>query len=143
MSKVSKSIRIHAPIGNVFGYIAKPESLPQIWPSMVEIKNVKLNTVGGSDFDWVYKMAGIKFDGSSVTTEFTKDKHIVTESKKGIQSRFEWIFSTEREYTTLDLTIEYTIPSPLLSKLADSFITKTNEREADDLLVNLKTLMEG
>jgi hypothetical protein len=38
--------------------------------------------------------------------------------------------------------VEYTVPLPLLGKLAEAFIVKQNEHEADVMLANLKARME-
>jgi len=119
-----------------------PENLPEIWSSMVEIKNSKVNSIGGYDFGWVYKMGGLKFDGESTTTEFIRNKHLVTESTKGIHSKFVWDYETAKDQTMLTVQVEYTIPIPLINKLAESFISKTNENEAESMLHNLKTRME-
>lgn len=142
MTQVNKSVRIHAPIEKVFAYLTQPENFPEIWPSMIEVKNVKANSNGGNDFEWKYKMAGITFEGATKSTEFEYCKKQVTDSIKGIHTHFEWIFSTKREMTMVELLIEYTIPVPVLQKLTDSFVSKQNEREAETLLLNLKVLME-
>ncbi len=143
MSLISKSIIINAPIEKVFAFMQDPTNLPEIWSSMVEIKNPQINKLGGYDFGWVYKMAGLKFDGESTTTEFIRNKKIVTESTKGIRSKFVWSFDYAKDQTHLTLDVEYTIPIPLINKLADGFITKTNETEAESTLKNLKSRMES
>jgi len=38
---------------------------------------------------------------------------------------------------------EYSVPLPLLGKLAEAFIIKQNEREAELLLANLRARMEA
>jgi len=38
--------------------------------------------------------------------------------------------------------VEYTVPVPLLGKLAEAFILKQNEHESDVMLANLKARME-
>jgi uncharacterized membrane protein len=143
MSSISKSITINAPIEKVFAFMNDPMNLPEIWSSMVEIKNARINKLGGYDFGWVYKMAGLKFDGESATTELIKNKKIVTESTKGIRSKFVWNFDYAKDQTHMTLEVEYTIPNPLINKLADGFITKTNETEAESTLKNLKSRMES
>lgn len=142
MAKVHKEILIHAPIEKVFAFMYEPANLPKIWPSMVETKNAVVNSIGGYDFDWVYKMAGMHFDGASQTTEFVKNKHLVTQSTKGIESRFVWDYETTAEGTKMTVEIEYKVPIPLLGKLAEAVITKQNEHEAETLLDNLKNRME-
>ena len=100
------------------------------------------SATGGYNFGWVYKMAGIRFDGASETTEEIPNQRTVTKSTKGIESHFVWTYKPENSGTKVTVDIEYKVPVPLLGKLAESFIIKQNEQEADTLLNNLKSRME-
>jgi uncharacterized membrane protein len=142
MVKVHKKIIIHAPVSKVFAYMSDPRNLPEIWPSMVEIKNVKPGSHGGYNFDWVYKMGGVRFDGASDTIEFDNNKHQVTKSTKGIESKFTWDYESIKDETQLTLEIEYKVPILLIGKFAEAFLAKQNDQEADLLLANLKNNME-
>lgn len=142
MVKVQKKVTIHAPIHKVFSYMADPRNLPEIWPSMVEVKNVEPGIYGGYNFEWVYKMGGMRFDGASDTIEFVDNKHLVTKSTKGIESRFTWDYETIKDETQLSLEIEYTVPVLLIGKFAEALLAKQNDHEADLLLENLKNKME-
>lgn len=142
MTNVQKKITIHAPTNKVFAFMLDPHNLTEIWPSMVEVKNVQANPKGGFDFGWVYKMGGMHFDGASETIEFILNKHLVTKSTKGIESKFTWNYETVNGETLLTVDIEYKVPVPLLGKIAEAILTKQNEREADILLENLKSRME-
>lgn len=144
MAKITRTITINAPVEKVFGYMTDPTNLPEIWPSMVEVKDAKLLPEHvGSSFKWVYKMAGMRFEGSSEVTEHVTSQRQVTKSTKGIQSMFVWTYQPESGGTKLTVDLEYTIPVPLLGKLAEAFIVKLNEHEADVLLANLKARMEA
>ena len=145
MSKtVEKAITINAPVEKVFAYISDPANLPEIWPSLVEVKAVKQLPEGvGSTYRWVYKMAGMKFEGTSETKEYVTNERLVIKDKGGIESTRTTLFKPKddgMEYTTL---VEYTIPIPLVGKLAEAFIVKQNENEADVFLSNLKAMMEA
>ncbi len=41
--KIHKTITINAPVEKVFAFMNDPHHLPEIWPSMVKIKDVKSN----------------------------------------------------------------------------------------------------
>jgi uncharacterized membrane protein len=129
MAKLEKSVTIKAPVKKVFDFMADPKNLPEVWPSMIEVKDVQPSPTGGYNFSWTYKMAGMRFEGASETTEFIANKHNVTESKKGIQSKFTWNYKPEAGGTKLTVQVEYTVPIPLLGKLAEAFIIKQNEHE--------------
>ncbi len=142
MAKLQKSITINAPVEKVFAYLSDPKNLLEIWPSMIEIKDVQPAATGGYNFGWVYKMAGMRFEGASETVEEIPNQRTVTKSTKGIESHFVWTYEPENGGTKLTVDIEYKVPVPLLGKLADSFILKQNDQEGDALLANLKARME-
>ena len=143
MAKIEKTITINAPVEKVFAYMENPANLPAIWPSMVEVKNMKTEPGGGYNYDWVYKMAGVRIEGSSKTTEHEKNKRLADKSTKGIESEFIWDFRSEGAGTELSVEVAYNVPVPVLGKLAESLIVKMNEREAETLMHNLKTLLEA
>ena len=142
MAKITRSITINAPVEKVYAFMSEPTNLPEIWPSMVEVKDVQPSPAGGYNFGWVYKMAGMRFEGASETTESITNQRVVTKSTKGIGSTFVWMYEPEDGGTKLTLEVEYIVPIPLLGKLAEAFIVKQNEHEADVMLANLKARME-
>jgi uncharacterized protein YndB with AHSA1/START domain len=142
MAKITRSITIHAPVEKVFDYHTNPENNTEYWPSMMEVKNIEDHPVGGWKFDWVYKMAGVRFEGSSTPVEWVQNKHLVLESKGGIESTFVYDYEPEGDWTRLSMEVDYKVPVPVLGKLAESIILKANEREADTILANLKDILE-
>lgn len=143
MNKLTRTIKINAPVEKVFAYLTTPTNLPQVWPSMVEVKDVKPLPNGGTHFHWKYKMAGMPFEGDSDTLEFVPNQHVVMENKTGIPSKFDWTYRAANGGTELVMTSEYTIPVPVLGKLAESLVIKINEHEAETLLTNVKVMLEG
>ncbi len=140
MATIKSSITINAPVDKVFEY-TKPENLPEIWPSLVEVKNVKELPSGGYSWDWKYKMAGMNFNGSSEHVEFVENERTVSQST-GIESTITWAYEALAGGTKMTSQTEYKIPVPLLGKVAEAFITKVNENESATILANLKARME-
>lgn len=143
MPKMEKSIHINAPLERVFAFMAEPHNLLEIWPSLVEIKNVEPLPNGGFTYSWTYKMAGLSFQGQAEWTEFVKDQRIVNRNLSGIPSTFVWIYEPEDHGTRLMVATEYTIPGAALARLAEPVIQKLNEKEAESILINLKIRMES
>lgn len=83
MQKVEKSIRIQAPVQEVFAYLRDPMNNAEWLLGMVEVKQVSGEGVG-AQFRWVYRMAGINLGGESTALEFAENERFVTESKGGI-----------------------------------------------------------
>jgi len=142
MAKMEKTIVINAPAEKIFNYIADPANLPSIWPSMEQIKDIVSLPSGGTSFKWVYKMAGMRIDGASDTIGFIANQRIITKSKSGIENTFTWKFQAEAGGTQVNLEVEYTVPVPVLGKLAEAVIIRQNDHEAEVLLANLKAKME-
>jgi uncharacterized membrane protein len=144
MAKIKKTISINAPVDQVFAYVSAPANLPEIWPALVEVKDVKETPEGvGSTFSWVYKMAGMRFEGVTETTVYIANQRNVSKSTKGIQNTFDWGYEPAGGGTKVTLEVEYTVPVPLLGKLAEGFIVRQNEQEAECMLANLKARMEA
>jgi len=142
MAKTVKSITINAPVEKVFDYISEPTNLPEIWPSLVEVKDVQKLPSGGTRNRWVYKMAGIRLKGTSEDTEYVPNQRIVSKTKGGAESTQTWMFQPEAGGTKVTFEVEYTVPIPVLGKLAEAIIVKMNEHEGELILANLKARME-
>ena len=143
MAKLEKSVTIKAPVGKVFDYLSDPRNFPEVWPSMVAVKDVQPSPKGGNNFSWTYKMAGMNFEGASEVLEYTANQRTIVENKKGIPSKFVWTYQPEAGGTRLTVQVEYTVPIPLLGRLAEAFIIKQNENEMDVMLANLKARLEA
>jgi len=143
MATVKKSITINAPVDKVFMYSTDQTNMPEIWPSMVENKILERLPNGGTKSQYVYKMAGVRFEGISIDTEFIPNQRTVSKTEGGIESEITWEYQSEGEATFVAFKAEYTVPIPLLGKLAEAFIVKLNENEAETLLANLKARMEA
>jgi len=137
-----RSITINAPPDKVFAYIANPMNQPEWMPSMIEVKDVTGEGVGATH-KWVYKLAGLRFEGEDTCTEYAPNEKIVTRTKGGISSTWAYTFVPEGEGTRLNLEIEYTIPVPVLGRVAERLALSQNEREADPGMANIKARLEG
>ncbi|MHB8875302.1 MAG: SRPBCC family protein [Myxococcaceae bacterium] len=143
MKLIKKSVRINAPLNKVYEYATQPQNLPEIWPSMMEVANIKRTADGGHSYDWVYKMAGMRFNGHADTRKVVQNKMLEVENKAGIKSVFRWNYTGNDGATEINLEVEYEIPVPLLGKFVESFLVKLNEREAETVLHNLRERMEA
>jgi uncharacterized membrane protein len=141
---IEKSIVIDAPLERVFAYYSEPENLPEVWPSMLEVSDVQRAEDGhATTFRWVYKMAGMRFTGSSVVAAYEKNRRFVTETKGGIESTFETTFEDQGDKTLVREHVHYRVPVPLLGRVAERFLAKSNEHEIETSHKNLKARMEA
>jgi uncharacterized membrane protein len=142
MKEITKSVLINAPVEKVYEFLANPENLPAVWPSLVEVKNVKWDPSGKHSFDWTYKMVGIHFHGHADTTQVEKSRRVVSKNEGGIASTFHYTYESKNGGTQLGLRVEYEMPNKVLAKLAEPLVTRLNERETETFLNNVKMVME-
>jgi uncharacterized protein YndB with AHSA1/START domain len=144
--KLRRSISIHAPVEQVFEYVDDPEKLPEVWPSLIEVHDVKRMPNGGPKFRFVYKLAGVRFNGVSETTEFELNRrHVVKNSDgrpDGLEATLTWTFAPDSGGTRMDVEADYRMPRSLLGRFAEPFIMRTNEHEMEAVLANIKARLE-
>lgn len=143
MTSQTKSVVVHAPVGKVYTYLDDPTHMPEFWPSLVEIKDVHSLPHGGHSNRWVYKMAGVRLEGTSEDVEHVTNERLVAKTKGGVDSTQTWMLEPEGDDTKVTFTVDYTVPIPVLGKLAEAAIVKLNNHEGDVVMENLKTILEA
>ena len=88
-------------------------------------------------------MAGMRFGGTTEITESIPNQCAVIKDSGGIQGTRIMTFESQEGGMLLKVDVEYILPVPLLGKLAEPFILRQNENEADTFLGNLKARMES
>ena len=142
MAKIEKSITINALPEKVWAYLEDPMNGPEWVPGMIEVRNITGSGVGRR-FEWTYKMLGIQFKGETEVTEVIQNERSVEKGKAGIEFTWIHLFEPHEGGTKLSLDIDYKVPVPVLGKLAEKLILKTNEREAELALENIKIILEA
>lgn len=142
MEKMERSITINAPVEKVFSYLCDPMNQLEWLPSITDVRDITGEGVGQKSA-WTYKMMGMSFKGENEAVELVDNQKIVIKSTGGIQSTWDWAFISENDKTVVNLVIEYTIPIPVLGKVAEKLVLRQNEREADLAMTNIKERLEG
>ncbi len=143
MAKLSRKTTIHKPVEEVFHFLEDKTHFPEFWPSMMEVSDIRDLPTGGKHFHWVYKMAGIRFEGDTDEVEFIPNKKLVGKNEKGIESTVTWLLDGHGSDTDLTFEVDYRVPMPVLGKLAEKVVVKLNEHEADAVIANIKTQLEA
>ncbi len=142
MAAVTKSITINAPVENIFAFLDDPLNLKDWVPSIMDVKDVTGAGVG-QHYRWHYKMAGVRLEGESTVSEHIPNERRVTQSKGGVVSTWTYTLDAQDSGIRFTLSVEYTIPVPVLGKLAEKLVLRRNEREAELALANVKDRIEG
>ena len=88
-------------------------------------------------------MVGIPLKGQSTTVEHAPNRRTVTESQGGVSSTWAADLEPEGDRTKLTMKVEYTIPIPVVGKLAEHLISKQNERNLESSMENIKHMLEA
>ena len=143
MKTITREIRVNTSVERVFDFLVDPHNLPEIWPNIIEVKNVKKSkTNEGFNFGWTYKMSGVLFEGKCETIEYIPYERLVVKSNKALDSTIAWRFQPGGRETQVFLRIEYQIPSSLLKRTKEEIVLRENEHEVDAMLQNLKSRLE-
>lgn len=143
MESIQKSITINAPVQRVFEYIDNPLNDPEWMMDMIEVREVEGPAGVGRHFHWTFKMAGVPLRGQSTTIEHVPNRRTVTESKGGVTSTWAADVEPEGTGTKLTMKVDYTIPIPVLGKLAEGLVRKQNTRNFETSVDNIKRVLES
>ena len=142
MAQVRQTITINAPVEKVFKYANDPANLTEVWPNLVEVKDVRWLPNGGNSFRAVYKMIGMRFEIVSKDIVNVANRRVVTKTEGGIESTTTFTFRPHDGGTELTVEAEYVMPVPLIGKLGEIVAAKINERDIVYFLNYLKLKME-
>jgi uncharacterized protein YndB with AHSA1/START domain len=142
MSTIQTSTNINAPVEKVFAYATDPTNLPEWMTNLSEVTDVTGSGVG-QHYHWKFRMAGVPLRGESTVSEHVPNERRVLDTKGGGTSTWTLTFAPTEGGTKVDMDVDYTIPVPVLGKLAEKLVVKRNQRDADMWMENLKETMEG
>ena len=143
MNMITRDIQVNTPVDRVFAFLADPNNLPEIWPNVIEVKNVKkAKANNGYTFNWSYKMSGLLFEGKCETLEHIPYERLAFKSSTGLEVTVFWKFQPAAATTHLTLRFEYVIPSSLLKRIKNNIVVHENEHEVDAMLKNIKSRLE-
>ncbi len=141
MTKLSRSLLIQASPPRVFARVNDPLGMADWLPGMIEAHNV-IGDGLGQQYEWSYKMAGLVLRGQSTVVEHIPNVRAVHQSIGTIDSAWTYTVAPDEQGTVLTIEVEYTVPLPVLGKLAEHIARRRNERELDLALVNVKEMLE-
>jgi uncharacterized membrane protein len=136
------SLVIHAPLSEVFAYVNAPETLPDWMTGMSEVRNI-VGSGAGLQYDWTYTMVGVRLRGQNVVVEYVPDECAAHQSIGMVNSVWKAIVEPHVDGTKLLFQVEYTIPFPVLGKLAEHLTVRRNKRDVENYLLNVRDTLEA
>lgn len=144
MAILEREVYVEAPPELTFETVADTESLPNIWPSLLMVKNLQRLSNGGARFEYDYLMAGVRIGGHSEDLEYIPNERIVSNIKSGIRSMITWCFKEDSNGGTwVTFQAEYEIPIPVIGSMAEEVVIGINEMDIGVMLTNLKRTVEN
>lgn len=146
MTRIEKKALIEAPLEQVFDYVCMIPKLTEWWTSLTNVRNFGDGRAKkGLKYDWTYKMLGISLDGSTEVTDIVQGLRVVTRGSGGIANTMEHTFeSVGGNKTGYTIRVDYSMPGSVLGRIADKlFVERFNDREAEHVVQNLKTICEA
>jgi uncharacterized protein YndB with AHSA1/START domain len=140
MTRLTKSIMIDAPVGDVFDVMKDPAKLQGAMPH-IEVRDVRQTPEGvGSTAEWEGRFLGIHVTGSIEYTEFVPNERLVLTSSKG----FVFSFGVEPDGERTRLTLaEEDVRSNWVGSVFDAAAMKLTENDLDRWLAGIKARAEG
>jgi hypothetical protein len=143
MPIIDRDITIAARTEDLFNFTSTPVNLPQIWPSLLELKEQRCTPEGGYRYRWTYQMAGRIFSGEGECTDIVTNHWFTAKNTGPIESKITWTFRQKDKKTRVTFTNDYTLPVSLLNFLPEARVNALNEAETELILRNLKARFEG
>jgi carbon monoxide dehydrogenase subunit G len=142
MEVIHKSIDIDDAPDRVFAYVADPSTGTEWLPSLMDIRNVS-GTGVGQHYEWTYKMVGFPLHGETSVVAHVPSERRVVRMKGTVESLWTFVLEPRERGTHLDVTVEYSVPLPVLGKLAEKLVVRRNDREIEVALQSIKDHCEG
>ena len=148
LTKIDKSIVIHAPTEKVYAYIKDIDNFAKAQPPETETK-VLSKPEGGPKVGQISRMSmkagGQVYEWENEITEVTENKKMSAIQKGGPFKRLEWTQTCEptNGETKYSLTCEYELPYSIVGKIIDKLkIEKEVDRNFDYYIKKTKELIE-
>ena len=142
MATVKASTVINAPPDRVFAYVTEPATMSEWLAKMVEVRNV-VGTGEGQQYEWTYKYVGLLLRGQSVVVQHVPNALAVTQSIGTISSTWTFNIEPHEEGTNLTIEVEYSLPIPVLGKIAEHIAVRRDARDLETSLTNVKETLES
>lgn len=145
MIAAEETVRIEAPVSEVFAVVDDPSNHIQLTPAVESISDVESLDNGGKRLRYTYQMGPFSFSGVLETPEYVENDRIVFEFTEGrLTGSLVWTFEDldEGEATEVTYAAEYGLGGGLLETLGRPFVRWYNDRQLRETLANLKGRVE-
>ncbi len=137
MPTIKKSILVSASPAEVFELIANIEGIPRFSSSIV-----KVTRVGDNNYYWRVVINGIPLEWNSEIQRQEAPKYHSWRSISGLENRGECTLEPMNGKTKVTLMMEYHLPVRIVEKALHPIIDKFVEDVYEEILINIKNVLE-
>jgi uncharacterized membrane protein len=142
MISYEDSIVIAAPVSEVFSYATDLRTMPDWIQGLVEVRDV-IGTGEGQQCEWTFKMIGVLLRGQAVVVESVENETATHQTIGMLAATWTNTFEPDEIGTKITIGVKYTLPVPVLGRLAEHLTVRRMRRDLGSSLLNLKELLEG
>jgi carbon monoxide dehydrogenase subunit G len=136
--RVSASVRVDAPVDEVFAFMDDPENQRAITPAITDVRDVEPLENGGKRLGYTYSLGGVPLDGALETPVYEPDERVVFELSGALSGTITWTFEPTEAGTQVTYAAAYDLPgSPLVGPFRP-LARRYNERQLERTLENLR-----
>jgi uncharacterized membrane protein len=144
MGEIKRSIKIEAPINEVFRFASDYQKWPEFFVGVSDVRLATEATRGdGARFIYKVRALGMKFTVGTEFNEFKENEGWIGKSFKGLEHQTQWIFKKSNGNTEFTFIQRHKLPLYLGGKLVEKmFIQPEWIKIIENSLRNLKRIME-
>lgn len=142
MYTASNRVQVDAPIERVLEFLEEPHNHVKMTPGLLSIETTADD--GGWQGRYVYKLAGVRLEGTVREVERDPPSRLVHELSGAIDGRlFATLAETDDGDATIEYSVEYDLPGTVLAAVPEATATGYVSRDLECTLANLKTHLEA
>jgi uncharacterized membrane protein len=147
VARIERSIRIDAPLEEVFDVLTDLDRLPDWATTVVENHDVPDGPLRpGQRFRQTVRVAGRNLESDWVVRSVDRPRQVGYEATApgGGELRMIQRVTSDGDGSRVELELDYQLPGGLLGEAVDrAYVERRNEREAEHSLQNIKDLVEA
>jgi hypothetical protein len=143
MGCIAKRVSIAASAEVIFHVITDPSQFSLLNPNFT-VKSHQRSPLGGPEFQFDYKIAGITLSGNTQIREYRQPVRLVSHTHGGLVSQWEWTLNPLHGETEVMLQVNYEIPGGVIGMMLGRLgLDQYNNQLMNELLINLKRMSEN
>ena len=141
---IERSIFVNAAPEAVATIANDPGRLPEWFAGVTQVESDSIFPEAGGEADVTYKAAGISFKSKFTSLEFRNAEKYTIQLEGMLAGTNKWVYTPEGDGTTVAFRLEYDIAGGGVGQAVNKLLVeRTNEKNVEQSLQNLKKLLEG